>query len=407
MRNCFLTLLLAILFSPVNATAGGFLIYNQDAAATSMGLAYTAQVQNPSAVLYNPAAINQLKGTQLSWGGTMILSDASFRSDSSGNKTDQDSHLFFLPTFFATKQLNEQWSIGIGSFSPYGLTSNWPRDWEGRYLATFAQLRSFYINPVISCQVTPALSIGGGVSTVYSDVLQRKNIRITPQRDGQATFDGKDLGWGYNLGLLYRISDCWKFGIAYRSTVRMDYDGRVSFRMPKLLQNIVPEGDASININLPGFITTGLCYSPDARWTIEFDVYWIDWSKYDMLKLNYSKPVPAIMKKDAAPIIRDYHDTFDFCLGISYKATDALTLRAGYLFDESPVPEPSEDPILYDSDKNIYTMGLGYKTGKWTFDVANYLCFYKDRNVRNNRDGFNGKFKAFVNMLALSVTYHL
>ena len=80
MRNCFLFFLLAILFSPVNASAGGFLIYNQDAAATSMGLAYTAQVQNPSAVLYNPAAINQLKGTQSSSGGTMILSDASFRA---------------------------------------------------------------------------------------------------------------------------------------------------------------------------------------------------------------------------------------------------------------------------------------------------------------------------------------
>jgi long-chain fatty acid transport protein len=407
MRNSLLAFLAVILLFPAQAYPGGFLIYNHDAAASAMGLAYTAQVQNPSAVLYNPAAINQLKGAQVSWGGTMILSDASFRSDSSGNKTDQDSHLFILPTFFATKQLNERWSFGIGSFSPYGLTSNWPREWEGRYQATFAQLRSFFINPVISCQVTPALSLAGGVSPVYSDVLQRKNFKIIPGRDGQATFHGKDFGWGYNLGLLYRISDCWKFGIAYRSTVRLDYDGRVSFRAPKLLQKIVPEGDASININLPGFITTGLCYSPDTRWTIEFDVYWIDWSKYDRLKLNYSQPVPAIMKKDAAPIIRDYHDTFDFCFGISYKATEAITLRAGYLFDESPVPEPSEDPILYDSDKNIYTMGLGYKTGKWMFDVANYLCFYKDRNVRNNRDGFNGKFKAFVNMLALSVTYQL
>lgn len=405
MRNCYLFFLIALLFSPVNATAGGFIVYNHDAAATAMGLAYTAQVHNPSAVLYNPAAMNQLKGTQYSGGGSLIYANASFHSASSGEKTNQDSHLFFLPTFFATKQLNERWSIGIGSFSPYGLTSNWPRDWEGRYQATFAQLRSFFINPVISCQVTPELSIGGGVSTVYSDVLQRKNIRITPRQDGQATFHGKDLGWGYNLGLLYRISDCWKFGIAYRSTVRMDYDGKVSFRVPKGLNNLMPEGDASININLPGFITTGLSYSPDTRWTIEFDVYWIDWSKYDMLKLNYSKPVPAIMKKDAAPIIRDYHDTFDFCFGMSYKATDAVTLRAGYLFDESPVPEKSEDPILYDSNKNILTMGIGLQRGQWTFDVANYMCFYNNRNVRTNRDGFNGKFKNYVNMMALSITF--
>jgi long-chain fatty acid transport protein len=337
----------------------------------------------------------------------MIYSNASFRAASSGEKTNQDSHLFFLPTFFATKQLNDRWSIGIGSFSPYGLTSNWPRDWEGRYLATFAQLRTFFINPVVSCQVTPDLSIAGGVSPVYSDVLQRKNFKITPGRDGQATFHGKDFGWGYNLGLLYRISDCLKFGIAYRSTVRMDYDGKVSFRTPKLLQNSVPEGDASIGINLPGFITTGLSYSPDERWTIEFDVYWIDWSKYDMLKLNYSKPVPAIMKKDAAPTIRDYHDTFDFCLGLSYKATDRITLRAGYLFDESPVPQESEDPIMYDSNKNILTMGIGLEHERWTFDIANYLCFYNDKKVNNNRNGFNGRFENFVNMIAFSATYHL
>jgi long-chain fatty acid transport protein len=407
MKNCFLIFLLAMLVFPVCVFAGGFIVYNHDAAGTAMGYAYTAQVKNPSAVLYNPAAINQLKGTQLSLGGTMIYANASFRAAGSGEKTDQDSHFFFLPTFFVTKQLNERWSIGIGSFSPYGLTSNWPHDWEGRYLATFAQLRTFFINPVISCQVNPKLSIAGGVSPVYSDVLQRKNIRIIPGRDGQATFHGKDFGWGYNLGLLYHITDCLKFGIAYRSTVRMDYDGKVSFRVPKVLNNLMPEGDASISINLPGFITTGLSYSPDERWTIEFDVYWIDWSKYNMLKLNYSKPVPAIMKKDAAPIKRDYHDTFDFCLGISYKATEIITLRAGYVFDESPVPEKSEDPIMYDSNKNILTMGIGLERGQWTFDIANYLCFYNDKNVNNNRNGFNGKFENFVNMIAFSATYHL
>jgi len=405
MRNCFSALFLILLFLPGTALAGGFIVYNHDAAATSLGLAYTAQVHNPSAVLYNPAAINQLKGTQYSWGGTMIYANASFTVAGSGEKTNQDSHFFFLPTFFATKKLNDRWSIGIGSFSPYGLTSNWPRDWEGRYLATFAQLRTFFINPVISYQVTSDLSIAGGVSPVYSDVLQRKNIRILPGRDGQATFHGKDFGWGYNLGLLYRISDCLKFGIAYRSTVRMDYDGKVSFRVPKALNKLMPEGDASISINLPGFITTGLSYSPDERWTIEFDVYWIDWSKYDMLKLNYSRPVPAIMKKDAAPIKRDYHDTFDYCFGISYRATEAITLRAGYLFDGSPVPEENEDPILYDSNKNILTMGIGLQRGKWTFDVANYMCFYNDRNVRNNRDGFNGRFENYVHMIALTITF--
>ena len=99
MRNCYLFFLIALLFSPVNASAGGFLIYNQDAAATSMGLAYTAQVQNPSAVLYNPAAINQLKGTQCYQTLRSLYQIASFRGASSGKKPTRTAISFSCPPF--------------------------------------------------------------------------------------------------------------------------------------------------------------------------------------------------------------------------------------------------------------------------------------------------------------------
>ena len=393
------------MLSETKAYASGFFIYNHDATASALGLAYSAQVQNPSAVLYNPAAINQLKGTQISFGSTLIYSKVSFRNACTGNKTNQDSHFFVLPTFYATKKLNNKWSVGIGLFSPYGLTSNWPSDWEGRYLATFAQLRSFFLNPVISYQVTPKFSIGGGFSMVYSDILQRKKIKITPISDGEAKFKGDDFKWAYNIGLLYKINDKLKFGLTYRSTVHMKYEGDVSFRVPKVLNDIVPQGGASINIDLPGFVTTGLCYEPNERLTIEFDVIWVDWSVYDKLDIKFDKKVPAIMKKNTAPKIRNYHDTYDFCFGISYKPTDALTLRAGYLYDPSAVPEENNDPILPDADKNIYTMGIGYKRNKLSFNILNYLVFYRDRNVRNNRDGLNGTYTAFVNMFGMNIIY--
>ena len=55
-------------FCTSTCSATGFLIYNQHAAANASAIAYTAQVDNPSAVFYNPAAINQLSGTQTSCG---------------------------------------------------------------------------------------------------------------------------------------------------------------------------------------------------------------------------------------------------------------------------------------------------------------------------------------------------
>ena len=72
MRKLLLSGLIAILFSFFHTStcpAAGFLIYNQHAAANASAIAFTAQVDNPSAIFYNPAAINQLKGTQVSSGG--------------------------------------------------------------------------------------------------------------------------------------------------------------------------------------------------------------------------------------------------------------------------------------------------------------------------------------------------
>ena len=69
----------------------GFMIYNQDAAAVGMGNSFTAIADNPSAVFYNPAGINQLEGTQVRSGFNLIYSDTSFRGSASGERTDMQT----------------------------------------------------------------------------------------------------------------------------------------------------------------------------------------------------------------------------------------------------------------------------------------------------------------------------
>jgi long-chain fatty acid transport protein len=406
MQKYFLIILVLIAsVLPSKAIAGGFLVYNQDATANSLGLAYAAQVESPAAVLYNPAAINQLEGTQCSFNTTIITYSSDFHSSQTGEKTKQDDHVFILPSFFATKKLNEKWSVGFGTFTYYGLTTDWPNDWEGRYISTFAQLRSFFINPVISYQLTPKITIAGGINGIYTDVLQRKNINIKPLPDGRVRFKGDDIGWGVNFALLYRFTERMKFALTYRSKVSLNYTGDVKFQVPKFLKRLVPEGGASIDIDLPALLTSGVCYTLNDKWTIEFDVIFTDWSVYDKLDLKYDKKVPKIMSASTAPIIRDYHDTWSYCFGISYKYTNAVTLRAGYLFDPGAVPEENIDPVLPDSDKNIFGFGINYIKGQIAIDISDYLSFYKGRNVRNNRDGLNGRYESSVNIIAFNLSY--
>jgi len=98
-----------------SCAATGFLIYNQHAAANASAVAYTAQVDNPSAVFYNPAALSRLGGTQASCGGTVIIPRTTFTSDATGSSSRMKHHTYLLPAVYLTHQLNERFSIGLAT----------------------------------------------------------------------------------------------------------------------------------------------------------------------------------------------------------------------------------------------------------------------------------------------------
>jgi long-chain fatty acid transport protein len=390
-----------------SALAGGFVIYNHDAAATGVAGAFTAQADNPSAVLYNPAAINQLSGTNISFGNTMVIPKGSFRNQQSGVKTHMKDHTYLIPNLYITHKINEKFSFGLGFFSYFGLATDWPDDWEGKFISTFAELRTFFLNPVISYKLIPNLSIAAGIAPFYSDVRLKRALGLTPIpfSFGIADLDADGIDVSYNLALLYHINENIKFGFSYRSGTNIKYDGNISFETSPFLANIVPEGGVSLKMDLPPLITTGLSVDIGQCWTIEFDLYWQGWSSYDTLTPKFDKRVPLFMKAIAGPITRDYHDILDYCIGLKYQASPFLVLRCGYFYDNSPVPEKSVDPILPDADKHTVSMGIGYKIDKFTLDFTYYAVFSKDRTTKNNINGFNGKYESFTNLICTNFIY--
>jgi long-subunit fatty acid transport protein len=84
-----------------------------------------------------------------------------------------------------------------------------------------------------------------------------------------------------------------------------------------------------------------------------------------------------------------------------------LTFRAGYLFDPSAVPEENTDPVLPDSDKDIFGIGMEYRTDRLTVNISDYVSIYRSQCVRNNRDGLNGRYETQVNMIAFSLLFYL
>ncbi|WP_052297433.1 OmpP1/FadL family transporter [Flexistipes sinusarabici] len=170
-----------ILLVPTFVFANGFQINEQGSKALGMGGAFVAQANDPSALYFNPAGITQLERAHLSLGVSPITPRASFESDVTGKTTDADVNTFFIPNFYYTMKNTEKISTGLAVFSNYGLATEWPENWEGRYVTggTKAEIITMTINPNIAYKINDKISVAAGVDIQNMDITL-KNIGTLP-----------------------------------------------------------------------------------------------------------------------------------------------------------------------------------------------------------------------------------
>jgi long-chain fatty acid transport protein len=61
---------------------------------------------------------------------------------------------------------------------------------------------------------------------------------------------------------------------------------------------------------------------------------------------------------------QNWKDQNVFNLGLAYKMTDAVTLRAGASLSDNPIPEANTTPYFPATVENAYTIGLGWAVSK-------------------------------------------
>src|SRR5271157_2984233 len=123
MRQVLSAAFLASSSLPLWAT--GFRIPDQDAFATARGEAFVATADNASAIYYNPAGLMQLDGQNLRGGvyGIYVQGDYTSPLGSSYHNLDD---LHAIPQLFYSWTLDSvPIAVGLGLYSPYGLSSSW------------------------------------------------------------------------------------------------------------------------------------------------------------------------------------------------------------------------------------------------------------------------------------------
>lgn len=405
-----------LLSLPSLGWSSGFGIFTHSASALGQANAVTAHHDQPSAVFFNPALLNQLKGTQLEIGSTAIFLDKNFTSAETRETVEEDNEARFPSTLYLSHEISDQWSVGVGTFFPFGLGSKWPEDWEGRYLITEQDLFTLNVRPVVSWQAHPSLALSAGIDYVYGNATLKNNVNLTaltggvfgPLPDAEQEFDGDSDSWGFNLGLAAKITDNLRFGAAYRSEVELDFDGDVSFEVPPLspeIGSLIRPGLAarsgSAELTLPQQFNIGLAYTI-ADLSLEAGARWEDWTTYDALILTLEDGTTVRFE-------RDWDDTWAYNIGGRYRFSNTLALLFGYMLQEGAVPSNTLEPAVpVSDDTHLWTIGTEVSYSRFLFSLA-YAYQRSEKAKKNNQVGIdlggtaNGEYESDAHLVALSI----
>jgi long-chain fatty acid transport protein len=102
-------------------------------------------------------------------------------------------------------------------------------------------------------------------------------------------------------------------------------------------------------------------------------------------------------------MVKKWKDVVALRFGAQYQITDPLALRLGFVYDQSPVPRDTKGAELPDSNRLNYMIGLGYKVGPWTVDVAFMYIDRLRRHVTNQN--FSGQWSGDAWLAGLDISY--
>jgi long-chain fatty acid transport protein len=396
-RWCILLASLGWLFVGSGPGYGsGFALYEGGARSSALAGAVVARADDLSAIFYNPAGLVQLPKIQIMCGFTTFIPGAEIVTHlgSVATANQLQSSASFAPHFFASYQASERVWLGLGLNSPFGLGIQYNDNWQGRFNITQAAIQTLNLNPTIAVKVTDYFSLGAGLDIMYFKFKMKRVLPIPLLTPQALDLQGDSWGLGFNLGLLLKPADYLSFGVSYRSQIRQHLDGGARFRPFSAL-----DGDASGSIILPDMIFAGIMVKPLKQLSVEAGVIWTHWDLFRRLDIKFSNALGTLSEA------KEWHNTWRGQLGVEYQALPWLDLRAGYAFENEPMPDKFADYLVPTTDRrHNFSVGTGFHWRAVTVDLAYVMVLMMDRTVNNSQatgvlpSDFQGRLSHVVTM---------
>lgn len=190
------------------AHASGYHFGTQSVSAQATANSSAAEAADPSTVFYNPAGLTKLPGTQATINLNLVApsieshdqkgyyptnANGSPAIDGKGepikgaDRNDIDPGLTFAPHAYASHQLNDRVSLGLGMYVPFGSGTEYERNSVLRYNLNELGLQTIAIQPTVAFKLNEQHSFAVGLIAQNTSAELRQYANFGPSLKGSLT----------------------------------------------------------------------------------------------------------------------------------------------------------------------------------------------------------------------------
>ncbi|MBC7187126.1 MAG: outer membrane protein transport protein [Calditrichaeota bacterium] len=434
--------------------ASGVALTGIGARATALGGAYRGLSNDWSGMYWNPAGLAQIKGLHFGGSFEIVAPKGKYLANPAigalrTTEVDNEPQTFYLPAAGFVYGMDKL-AVGISVFAPFGLGSKWNLLETSGYNPLYPDidveddLKVIDIHPSFAYQVTEKLSVGLGASIVMNSIEIRQPVftpnplKLTPLNPlltqlgllakpfdhllTEQKLDGDGWGFGGNIGLQYKVTECLTLGLAGRYYLDQPLEGKVSMltytakpadqqlaALQSQLNALLAGGQidqdtyakvmgvysgATINpqtqqpaaapvetevtadLPLPLEVGMGLTYTGINNLVVSADVSFTQWSAWDKIKVNKKAD-----GKEFGELVEEWKDGVRISAGLEYSLS-ALKIRSFFYTEPAATPDHTLSPTIPDINRRyVGGLGLGYCLGFGTVHASLEKMFIGDRTV--------------------------
>jgi long-chain fatty acid transport protein len=382
------------------AIASGFQLREQSPSAQGTSFAgVSAGGDDIGSMFFNPAAMSLFQGNASVIGFSDVMPKAKLE-DASGKRingstitpalssTGNAAQSALLPNVYAMWSLSPDLKLGLSVNAPFGMATDYDATFVGRYHALKSDLQVIDFAPNIAYRINSQWSFGAALVARKVDAELTNGVDFglligAPGAfDGVASLKGSKWGYGYRLGVIYEPTDTVRFGLAHHSAMDIKLKGDATFQfkagtpapaIANLQASGFVDGGATAELNLPSTTSLGFQVELSPAISLQGEIAQTAWSSFKELRVDFDSKLPDSVTEE------QWRDTWFYALGLTWKASDAWTLRTGLAYDQSAVKDEFRTPRIPDGNRTWVSLGAGYAfSQKVSVDFAYTHIFVTD-----------------------------